>query len=131
MPKEVWLTILGGFLSGVVGIILFFIQRWKDKRDEQQDILFRSYQLLFGPITFRGDGIDAFHVQHERRSDVRALCFLLKDKGLARDIYQYAGLPPHLSPEEMQRRILSKLDKKLYQDLAQLKPGADKSISTK
>lgn len=31
--SEVWLTILGGFIAGVVGLVLFFIQRGVDRRD--------------------------------------------------------------------------------------------------
>lgn len=76
MPKEVWLTTLGGFLSAAAGVLLFFIQRCKEKGDEQQDILFRIYQLMWNP-TIVGRGMEAFDERRQMLKDVRELCFLI------------------------------------------------------
>ena len=129
MPKEVWLTVLGGFLSGVTGVTLFFIQRWKGKRDEQREILFRIYQLMMGPRgILEGEGRDRFFESIQRLREIKSLAFLIKNKELARDIYLYAVPPSRINAEELQRRILGRFNKKLYQELARTKPGADQSV---
>jgi len=38
MPEGFWYTILGGFLAGCFGLLLFLIQRYTDKKDEEQKI---------------------------------------------------------------------------------------------
>lgn len=34
MDSQTWYTVLGGLLSGLVGVGLFFLQRFKAGRDE-------------------------------------------------------------------------------------------------
>jgi hypothetical protein len=128
LPREVWQTSLGGFLSGAVGILLFFFQRWKEKADEQQDILFRIFQLVLGPEGIvEGAGEGQYYESLQRLRDLRALAFFVKDRELARAIYPYTTWAHYPCREEMLQKISNKLNKKLYQELAQAKPAPTQS----
>jgi hypothetical protein len=127
MPKEVWLTILGGFLSGGAGITLFFIQRCKEKQDEQQNILFRIYQLVIAVTVIPHQiMLEAFLENRRRLKDIQALSFLVKDKELARFIWLYAGTPSQIRDEEVLGKILSRFNKKLYQETVRVRSGVDR-----
>jgi hypothetical protein len=121
MPKEVYLTILGGFLSALTGAGLFFLQRYKEKRDEQQDVLFKIYQLMSTPRIF-GHDIEAIFENKQRLNDIRILSFLIKDKKLGSEIYLYTRPNPTIKPEVTQKKILKRLNKKMFQELIQPEP---------
>ena len=95
MASQTWLTVLGGLLSGLVVVALFFLQRFKARRDEQQNLLFRIYQIIAipGRPEFTRDSMAIFATSmaifETEQKEIRSLALLLKDKGFARKIYRF------------------------------------------
>jgi hypothetical protein len=46
MSETFWATVLGAFLSAGTGAILFFIQRWVQRKDDEKNLLFKIYQEI-------------------------------------------------------------------------------------
>jgi hypothetical protein len=114
MPEQVWYTILGGFISGVVGLVLFFIQRGKQKKDEQQNYLFRIYQIIKQQSEYGYDLRDAR--EKDRWNEMLSLSLLLKNKKLAIDIYRDCS-SPGFSKEDSINAIMQKIAKRLNKRL--------------
>jgi len=85
MPEGFWLTILGGFLAGCFGLLLFFIQRYIESKENEQKLLFQIYNLLDQPHSW-GAGTDYFETIRKKRGEftqIRSLSLLLKDRKLS------------------------------------------------
>ena len=88
MPEDFWITLLGGFLAGVVGLSLFFIQRCKEKKDKEQSLIFRLYQLIERNIDTAEPG--AISEKRNKWTEIKSISFLLKDADLGRETYKLA-----------------------------------------
>jgi hypothetical protein len=117
MPENFCITLLGGFLAGGFGLILFFIQRWKEKQDKEQNLLFRLYQLIERNI----DNAEAGAISEKRRkwNEIKSISFLLKDTNIARKTYKFAQKKIQDSTDKdiILKEISSKLNKKLIKEI--------------
>jgi hypothetical protein len=136
MDYDTFLTILGGLISGLVGVGLFFLQRFKAGRDEQQNLLFQIYQIIAVPNRPEYTKDHFAMVANEMRihstliGEVRSLALLLKDKDLAGKLYRFG---PHKAErkallEELERRINPRLLKLIDKEKAEAESaGAEKT----
>ena len=117
MPQDFWITLLGGFLAGVVGLSLFFIQRCKEKEDKEQSLIFRLYQLIERNI----DAAEVGAISEKRRkwTEIKSISFLLKDTDLGRKTYTFAEKRSQDSKDvDAVLKILEpKLNKKLIKEI--------------
>jgi gas vesicle protein len=95
MDSQTGYTILGGVLSGLVGVSLFFLQRSMAGQDEQQNLLFQILQLMVLPARadWTGDmfgmSMQEFKLHEARIKEIKTLALMVKDKELAKEIYLY------------------------------------------
>jgi hypothetical protein len=121
MASQTWLTVLGGLLSGLVGAGLFFLQRSKAKRDEQQNLLFRIYQIIAipGRPEITRDSVISFvsemSIFDDEQKEIHALALLLKDKDLSRKIYRF-----NLHSKDERETLLKELERRLNPKLLKL-----------
>ena len=109
MGEGFWLTILGGFLAGAVGVLLFFIQRCVESTDKERNLLYRIYHLI--------QSITPVVKEHiERWQEVESLSLLLKDRELAKEIFLCANKKPVSDPciQLILNKVCLKLNKKLF-----------------
>lgn len=117
MPENFWVTLLGGFLAGGFGLFLFFIQRWKEKKDKEQNLIFRLYQLIERRIDIREPGGQS---ELDRKwTEIKSISFLLKDTDLGREIYKLTqeGNQAGDHRNACLKKIASKLNKKLIKEI--------------
>lgn len=117
MPENFWITLLGGFLAGGFGLFLFFIQRWKEKKDKEQNLLFRLYQLIERHIDIRAPGVQS---ELDRKwTRIKSISFLLKDTDLGRETYKLTqeGNQAGNHINAVLKKIASKLNKKLIKEI--------------
>ena len=114
MPENFWITFLGGFLAGVVGLSLFFIQRCKEKEDKEQSLIFRLYQLIERNIDI-GEGPGASSEIRRKWNEIKSISFLLKDTDLAIEIHKIAQRKDQDSEDV--KAVLKKLESKLNKEL--------------
>ena len=121
MDSETCLTILGGLISGLVGVGLFFLQRFKAGRDEQQNLLFRIYLIIAIPDRpeYSRDTMARFvtemRIYETEKKEIRALALLLKDKNLAGKIYRFGP-----RTKEERQALLTELEHRLNPRLLKL-----------
>jgi hypothetical protein len=121
MTSQTWLTVLGGLLSGLVGVGLFFLQRFKAGRDEQQNVLFRIYQIIAIPghpeITrdWMARAMSHAAIFDDEQNEIHALALLLKDRDLGRKIYRF-----NLRSKEEREALLKELERRLNPRLLKL-----------
>jgi len=113
LPEDFWITLLGGFLAGVVGLSLFFIQRWKEKKDKEQSLIFRLYQLIERNIDTAEVG--ASSEMRNKWTEIKSISFLLKDTDLGRETYKFAQRQRQDSNDV--DTVLEKLESKLNKEL--------------
>ena len=117
MPENFWITLLGGFLAGGFGLFLFFIQRWKEKEDKEQNLIFRLYQLIERNI----DGAEEDAISEKRRkwTEIKSISFLLKDTDLGRETYKFAQKKSQDSKDvdAVLEKITSKLNEELVKEI--------------
>ena len=117
MPEDFWITLLGGFLAGVVGLSLFFIQRFKEKNDKEQNLIFRLYQLIERNIDTAEVG--ASTEMRNKWTEIKSISFLLKDADLGRETYKFAQKKSQDSKDvdAVLKKLESKLNKKLVKKI--------------
>ncbi|MBE3143932.1 MAG: hypothetical protein IMZ61_08415 [Planctomycetes bacterium] len=118
MPDEFWFTVLGGFLSGLVGLMLFFIQRLKAKKDEQKNILFEILRLftmpkLYPNIWDKTSLHDQARLYAEQRQEIRNLALRIRDKKLSSLIY-LCDMMKRDEKEKCIAAIRKKINKRMY-----------------
>lgn len=92
MDSQTCLTILGGLISGLVGVGLFFLQRFKAGRDEQRRLLFQIYQLIVIPARAAAGEDPGAIAAHQniadaaRTEEISTLAVRLKDVKLAAEV---------------------------------------------
>jgi|GEM_PF-3827163 len=106
MDTQTWYTILGGLISGLVGLGLFSLQRSKASKDEEQRVLFQIYQLMVvhAYVESRKDTFATISLADEiaesmRYGEIRSLSVRVKDVKLAAKIALY----PQMVPEEQDK----------------------------
>lgn len=122
MAESFWFTILGGFLAGGFGLLVFFIQKFIEKRANEQNILFQIYSMLVDRrIDERSPG-GFFEILNKYR-DIENSSFLLKDKNIRKKIFLFAhsmtsrhvdNVPKR---EDLLKEIRQKLNKKLAKEI--------------
>jgi len=126
MPEYFYSTVLGGFIAGVIGLVLFFIQRVFETKDKQQNILLEIHQLLRHPFSMpprsdperRMEGtLHAFHESNIRNQKIKSLAFLIKDKELSKKIFLCAGHRTSETQKDIIKEIQKKLNKKLLKEI--------------
>lgn len=121
MDSQTWYTVLGGLLSGLVGVGLFFLQRSKAKRDEQQNLIFRIYQIIAMPgrPEFTRDMlarvVSQLTISEIEQKEIRSFALLLKDKDLANRIFRF-----NISSKEEKHGLLKELERRLNPGLIRL-----------
>ena len=117
MPEDFWITLLGGFLAGVVGLSLFFIQRGKEKKDKEQSLIFRLYQLIERNIDVAEPG--SMSEMRNKWTEIKSISFLLKDADLGRETYKFAQKKSQDSKDvdAVLKKLESKLNKKLVKKI--------------
>ena len=117
MPEDFWITLLGGFLAGVVGLSLFFIQRFKEKNDKEQNLIFRLYQLIERNIDVAEVG--AISEMRNKWTEIKSISFLLKDADLGRETYNFAQKKSQDSKDvdAVLKKLESELNKKLVKKI--------------
>jgi len=117
VPENFWITLLGGFLAGVVGLSLFFIQRCKEKKDKEQSLIFRLYQLIERNIDTAEVG--AISEKRNKWTEIKSISFLLKDADLGRETYKFAQKKSQDSKDvdAVLKKLESKLNKKLVEKI--------------
>jgi hypothetical protein len=121
MDSETCLTILGGLISGLVGVSLFFLQRSRAGHDEQQNLLFRIYQIIAIPgrpeitrdrmITVASE----MRIFNDEQKEIHSLALLLKDRDLAAKIYRF-----NLRIKDEREALLKELERRLNPRLLKL-----------
>jgi hypothetical protein len=118
MGYQVFYTILGGFLSAAVGAGLFFLQRYLDRGDEQQRILFQIYQLITIP-SVPASGGDTFEISAQlniadqaRGQEIRSLATRIKDQELAAEVFSYKRWAPDFN-NPLIEKIVGRLNPEL------------------
>ena len=123
LPAEFWYTALGGFLSGIVGVVLFFLQRSKAKRDEQQKIFFRILELLTMPFMFFPNLGDKTSMRNEakehaeQRQEIRNLALRITDKKLSELIY-FSDYNKQAEKAVCIDALRARINKRLYAKIA-------------
>ena len=117
MCSEFLATALGGLIAGVVGLVLFFLQRCYQSRDDQRKILFKILQLIQLPVVPAGGPKETLpmlrFLGEERRSvEIDTLSFLVKDKKLSTELHGY-----FYKSENERRTVFALLTSKLNPDL--------------
>ena len=117
MPEDFWITLLGGFLAGVVGLSLFFIQRGKEKKDKEQSLIFRLYQLIERNIDVAEVGASSEMLN--KWTEIKSISFLLKDTDLGTETYKFAqrGRQDSNDVDAVLEKLESKLNKKLKEKI--------------
>ena len=117
MPETFWVTLLGGFLAGLVGLILFFIQRWKEKEDKEQSLIFRLYQLIERNIDTAEVGASTEMLN--KWTEIKSISFLLKDADLGGETYDIAQKKRQKGKDvdAVKKKLESKLNKKLVKKI--------------
>jgi len=117
VPEDFWITLLGGFLAGVVGLSLFFIQRCKEKKDKEQSLIFRLYQLIERNIDIAEEG--AISEMRNKWTEIKSISFLLKDTDLGTETYKFAQKKSQDSKDVdvVLKKLESKLNKKLKEKI--------------
>ena len=121
MDDQTWYTVLGGLLSGLVGVGLFFLQRFKAGRDEQQNLIFRIYQIIAIPshpeifMDWRAWAMSHGAIFETEQKEVHSLALLLKDRKLGRKIYLF-----DLRSKEEREALLKELGRRLNSRLLKL-----------
>ncbi len=117
MPENFWITLLGGFLAGVVGLSLFFIQRYKEKKDKEQSLIFRLYQLIERNIDTAEVGASTEMLN--KWTEIKSISFLLKDADLGRETYEFAQKKKQdkKDVDPVLKKLESELNKKLIKEI--------------
>lgn len=121
MHCQTWYTILGGLLSGLVGVGLFFLQRSRAKYDEQQNLIFRIYQIITVPshpeifTDWKSWAMSHGAIFDTEQKEIHSLALLLKDKDLGRKIYRF-----DLRSKEEREALLKELERRLNPKLLKL-----------
>jgi hypothetical protein len=115
MSETFWVTLLGGFIAGLVGLGLFLIQRCVDSKDKEQSLLFRLYQLIDREIDIRQpEGRMNLDIKW---TEVKGLSLLLKDTELGRDVYRLGEEEDQKSKQV--KKVLGKIKFKLNKELVE------------
>jgi hypothetical protein len=127
LASQTWLTILGGLISGLVGVGLFFLQRFKARRDEQQNLLFQIYEIIAVPRRPEYSGDRGAMETNEMlmflngQKEIHSLALLLKDKDFSRKIYRvdlFSKAEREALLKELEGRLNPKLRKLLDKEPA-------------
>ncbi len=122
MAESFWFTILGGFLAGGFGLLLFFIQKFVEKRANEQNILFQIYSML-EDRRIDGRSSEGFFENLNRYRDIENSSFLLKDKNIRKKIFLYArsmiskSVDNAPEREVLLKEIRQKLNRRLAKDI--------------
>lgn len=126
MGSQVFYTILGGFISASVGAGLFFLQRYLERGDEQERILFQVYQLMIIP-SIPASGGDTFSISAQiniaeaaRAQEIRSLATRIKDEELAVEVFSYNQWSID-DNEELLKKIARLLNPELLERIGQKK----------
>lgn len=101
--------------------MLFFIQRYVERKDNEQNLLFQIYSMLENRSSIRSPEI--FFENIKRHKNIKNLSFLIKDKNLRKDIFLYVRNissgdiknPP--KKEDLLKKIRQKLNKKFVKEI--------------
>ena len=97
MLENFYFTILGGFIAGGFGVLLFFLERHFESKNREQTLLFQIHDLIQAPVY--GMGVEASVGRFERLRDIGGLSLLIKDKKLRKEICLYAYGKPEKRAE--------------------------------
>lgn len=117
MCESFWLTVLGGFIAGIIGLILFIIQRRVEQNDKEQSLLYRLYQLIEREIEIRRpEGQTELDIKW---TEIKSISLLLKDTELGQDVYRLAQEKDQVgeSVSKVLEKIKSKLNEKLVKEI--------------
>ncbi len=113
MSETFWITLLGGFIAGIVGLILFLIQRKVERNDKEQSLMFRLYQLIEREIyTRRPEGQTELDIKW---TEIKSISLLLKDTELGAVVYRLAQEEDQNSDHV--KEVLGKIESKLNKGL--------------
>lgn len=122
MEKQVFFMILGGFISASVGAGLFFLQRYLEKGDEQERILFQILKLMtIRPVPSAGG--DDFSIaaqlniaEDAQKQEISSLAIRIKDNELALEILS-CGRMSAAKKDTLVQKISAKINTKLLKKI--------------